>query len=76
MQVDINNLLTLPHVERKKIAEKLWNSLDQANSITKEDKDTINLLEKRWNLFEKGTSKSFTSAQLKKKIEIERKKDK
>lgn len=74
MQVDINGLLTLPVAERKKIAEKLWHSLDPVNSISKEDKETIKLLEKRWNHFEEGTSKSYTSLQLKKRIETERKK--
>ncbi len=74
MHVDINNLLTLPSAERKKIAEKLWDSLDPINSISREDKETIKLLEKRWDHFEKGTSKSYTSLQLKKMIEIERKK--
>lgn len=73
MQIDINNLLILPSAERKKIAEKLWNSLDPVNGISKEDKATIKLLEKRWNNFEKGNSKSYTSSQIKKMIEMERK---
>ena len=74
MQIDIDNLLSLPSSERKKIAEKLWNSLDPVNTISREDKETIRLLEERWSEFTKGTSKSYTSLELKKMIEMERKK--
>ncbi|MEO7315788.1 MAG: addiction module protein [Ginsengibacter sp.] len=74
MQIDIDNLLSLPASERKKIAEKLWNSLDPVHSISREDKENIKLLENRWIEFTQGTSKSYTSSQLRKMIGMERKK--
>ena len=73
MQIDIDNLLSLPESERKKIAEKLWNSLAPDNTISKEDEENIKLLKERWSEFKKGASKSYTSLELKKRIEIERK---
>ena len=74
MQIDIDNLLSLPASERKKIAEKLWNSLDPVHSISREDKENIKLLEKRWSDYTEGNSKSYAPLQLRKMIEMERKK--
>ena len=74
MQIDIDNLLSLPASERKKIAEKLWNSLDPVHSISREDKENIKLLEKRWSEYTEGNSKSYAPLQLRKMIEMERKK--
>jgi len=34
MAIDMNNLLTLPPAERRKIAERLWKSLAPVNSDT------------------------------------------
>ncbi|MEO8712393.1 MAG: addiction module protein [Parafilimonas sp.] len=76
MTVDIDNLLTLPVKERRKIAERLWNSLSPANSISKEEDEIIALLEKRWQNIQSGKSKTYTSAELKKMIEEERNKKK
>ena len=73
MSIDINNLLTLPPAERKLIAEKLWSSLDPVSTISKEDEETIKLLEKRWDNLTKGKSKSYTSTELRMMIEAERK---
>lgn len=75
MQIDIDNLLSLPASERKKIAEKLWNSLDPVHSISREDKENIKLLEKRWSEYTEGNSKSYAPLQLRKMIEMERKKE-
>ena len=74
MQIDIDNLLLLPASERKKIAEKLWNSLDPVHSISREDKENIKLLDKRWSEYTEGNSKSYAPLQLRKMIEMERKK--
>ena len=74
MQIEIDNLLSLLASERKKIAQKLWNSLDPVHSISREDKENIKLLENRWIEFTQGTSKSYTSSQLRKMIGMERKK--
>ncbi|MFP5043107.1 hypothetical protein [Parasediminibacterium sp. JCM 36343] len=47
MDVDINALLALPQKDKRRIAEKLWDSLLPNNSIVKEDIETINLLENK-----------------------------
>jgi hypothetical protein len=41
----IENITLLPG-ERRKIAERLWKSLALVNSVSKEDEETIALLEK------------------------------
>ena len=48
MPVDVNQLLSLPQNQRRKIAEKLWDSLSPNNSIVKLSKQEEALLEKRW----------------------------
>ncbi len=76
MAIDMNNLLTLPSGERRKIAERLWKSLTPVNSISKEEEKTIALLEKRWQNIQSGKSKIYTSAEMKKMITRERSKKK
>ncbi len=76
MAIDMNNLLTLPPAERRKIAERLWKSLAPVNSISKEEEETIALLEKRWQSIQSGKSKIYTSAEMKKMITGERSKKK
>ncbi|CAN5235636.1 hypothetical protein BH20BAC1_BH20BAC1_27910 [soil metagenome] len=76
MAIDMNNLLTLPSGERRKIAERLWKSLTPVNSISKEEEKTIALLEKRWQNIQSGKSKIYTSAEMKKLITRERSKKK
>lgn len=76
MSVDIDNLLTLPVKERRKIAERLWESLSPVNTISKEEEEIISILEKRWQNIQSGKSKTYTSAQLKKMIVEERNKKK
>jgi putative addiction module component (TIGR02574 family) len=72
MAIDMNNLLTLPSGERRKIAERLWKSLTPVNSISNEEQETISLLEKRWQNIQNGKSKIYTSAEMKKMITRER----
>ena len=76
MTSDINNLLTLPTKERRRIAERLWESLSPVNNISKEDHEILDLLEKRWQEVKNGSSKTYTSAQLKEMIAEERSKKK
>lgn len=74
MPVNINTLLRLPQKERKKIAEALWESLAPVNTLSKEDKEVINLLEKRWENIQSGKSKLYSSRQMKKMINSHRNK--
>ncbi|MGI8950563.1 MAG: addiction module protein [Chitinophagaceae bacterium] len=69
MPVNLNSLLELPQNERRKIAEKLWNSLSPAQSISKEEKEIINLLEKRWKNMQEGRSKLYSPKKIRKLIE-------
>ncbi len=72
MAIHMNNLLTLPPAERRKIAERLWKSLTPVNSISNEEQETISLMEKRWQSIQSGKSKIYTSAEMKKLITRER----
>jgi len=65
MAVDINVLLALPQKEKKKIAEQLWDSLLPNNAITKEDKATLDLLDKRWNDMQSGNASLYTPVEMK-----------
>ena len=64
MAYNIDELLLLPVRERRKISEKLFSSLPESNSLTGEDKETIKILDKRWDEIKSGKAKLFTSAQL------------
>lgn len=66
MSVDINKLLALPQKERRKIAEKLWNSLSPTNSRQTLSKEEKQLLEQRWNRYIAGKMKFVSSKQMKK----------
>lgn len=68
MTVDLETLLALPQKQRRKIAEKLWDSLSPNNSISSETKEIIDVLETRWNKIEKGKTKLYSSNELKQKI--------
>jgi putative addiction module component (TIGR02574 family) len=65
--VDMNKLLSLPQKERKKIAEKLWDSL---HPEIKEDESVIKLLEKRWKKIQSGKSTSISSDTFWKNMDI------
>ena len=73
MEVNIQTLLALPQKERKKIAEQLWDSLSPANTLSKEDKKTIDLLDKRWIDLQTGKSKVYTSSEMKSIVDKHRK---
>ena len=68
MSVVIDALLALPLKKRRKIAEKLWDSLPEVNSILKEDEELIMLLDKRWKNIEEGKSKLYSTEQMKKMV--------
>jgi putative addiction module component (TIGR02574 family) len=74
MAVSINTLLALPQKERRKIAEKLWGSLSPVQSISREEKDVLALLEKRWKDIESGKSKQYSASEMKKMIAVHRNK--
>ncbi|HEX3024060.1 MAG TPA: addiction module protein [Chitinophagaceae bacterium] len=65
MAVDLETLLALPQKQRRKIAEKLWDSLSPNNSISSETKEIIDVLETRRNKIETGKTKLYSSNQLK-----------
>ena len=66
MAVDINQLLSLPQSQRRKIAEKLWDSL---SPFTKEEKKAMALAEKRWQDIKSGESQTISSAKFWKKMD-------
>jgi putative addiction module component (TIGR02574 family) len=73
MPTTIDELLSLPSNERRKIAEQLWSSLSPSSTISKEDKDVISLLEKRWENLKSGESKTYSSEEIKSMITEHRK---
>jgi putative addiction module component (TIGR02574 family) len=64
--VNIDKLLSLPQKERKKIAEKLWDSLAPTSPS---ENDITKILEKRWNNLKNGKNKPVSSSQFWKKVE-------
>jgi putative addiction module component (TIGR02574 family) len=68
MPVNINTLLALPRSERKKIAEKLFQSLSPNNSSVKISKQEEAVLEKRWESYISGKMKFFSSNEMQKKV--------
>lgn len=68
MPVNIDSLLALPRKERKKIAEKLFQSLSPNNSTVKISKKEEALLEKRWESYISGKMKFFSSNEMQKKV--------
>jgi len=68
MPVDMNTLLSLPQRERRKIAEKLWDSLPPNNSVIELSEDEKNLLEKRWKKYISGKMKFYSSRDMKKMV--------
>ena len=64
MAYNIDELLSLPVRERRKISEKLFSSLPESNAVTGEDKETIKMLDKRWDEIRSGKANLLTSAQL------------
>ena len=68
MAYNINELLSLPVRERRKISEKLFSSLPESNALTIEDKETIKMLDERWDEIKSGKAKLLTPAQLSARI--------
>lgn len=63
--VDMNKLLSLPQKERRKIAEKLWDSLTPSKSIAPLTTAEKKLLEQRWNKYMSGKMKFYSSSEMK-----------
>jgi putative addiction module component (TIGR02574 family) len=74
MTVDIDTLLALPKSERRKIAEKLWDSLAPTYNVSKEDEATMVLLEERWQNIQSGKSVLYSGDELKNMVVEHRKK--
>ena len=72
MAIDLNELLALPEVERKIIAEKLWISLSPSHAESTEEKEIIDLLEERWKTIQAGKSAQYSAAEVKQMIETHR----
>jgi putative addiction module component (TIGR02574 family) len=68
MAVDVNQLLALPQSQRRKIAEKLLNSLSPNNSFVKLSKQEEALLEQRWEKYISGKMKFYSSREMQKKV--------
>lgn len=66
--VDMKKLLALPQRERRRIAEKLLESLSVSTTITPLSSTEEKLLEKRWNDYLSGKMKFYSSAEMKKKV--------
>jgi len=68
MAVDINQLLSLPQNQRRKIAEKLWDSLSPTTSTVKLSKEEVTILEQRWETYISGKTKFYSSKEMQKKV--------
>ena len=64
--VDIHQLLSLPEKQRRKIAEKLWDSLEPG---IRDEQQVQKLLQKRWKEIQEGKSKPVPSDQFWKNME-------
>lgn len=63
--VDMKKLLSLPQKERRKIAEKLWDSLAPSKSIAPLSASEKKLLEQRWDKYVSGKMKFYSSTEMK-----------
>ena len=72
MAYNIDQLLSLPVRERRKISEKLFGSLPESNSLTGEEKETIKMLDKRWGEVKSGKALLLTPIQLRAAIKKSR----
>jgi putative addiction module component (TIGR02574 family) len=68
MAVDINQLLSLPQNQRRKLAEKLLDSLSPNNSTVKLSKEEITILEQRWETYISGKTKFYSGKEMQKKV--------
>lgn len=74
MAYNMDELLSLPVKERRKISEKLFSSLPESNSLTIEEKEVVKMLDKRWDEVKSGKAKLLTPAQLRTSIKKSRSK--
>ena len=72
MAYNIEELLSLPVRERRKLSEKLFSSLPESKSLTGENKETIKMLDKRWDEIKSGKAKLLTPSQLRAAIKKSR----
>jgi|GEM_PF-1854456 len=63
--VNMNKLLSLPQKERRKIAEKLWESLVPSRTVSNLSDSEKKLLEYRWNRYISGKMKFYSSSEMK-----------
>ncbi len=68
MPVDINQLLSLPQSQRRRIAEKLWDSLSSDNSTVKLSKQEEAILGQRWEKYISGKMKFYSSKEMQTKV--------
>lgn len=68
MTIDINKLLSLPQNQRRKIAEKLWESLSPNKSTVKLSKEERVLMEQRWDTYITGKMKFYSSKEMQNKV--------
>ena len=68
MTVDLEHLLSLPQSQRRKIAEKLWDSLSPDNSTVKLSKQEEAILGQRWEKYISGKMKFFSSKEMQNKV--------
>lgn len=63
---EIAELLALPQKERRKIAEKLWQSLSPSNAVSALSGSEKKLLQQRWKKYAAGKTKFYSSREMKK----------
>ncbi len=68
MAININELLSLPQSERRKIAQKLWSSLSPNASIDNLSKEEEAVMRKRWDKYISGKMKFHSSDEMIKKV--------
>ena len=74
MAYNTKELLALSDKEKRGLAKKLWKSLADNTSIAKEDRATVQELDKRWSLIEKGEMKTYSSKEFWEVVEQKRQK--
>jgi putative addiction module component (TIGR02574 family) len=69
MPVDMKALLALPQKERRKIAERLWKSLEEnkAKTVMLTQKEKIEV-EQRWNKYLAGNTSVYTTDEMRKEV--------
>jgi hypothetical protein len=68
MAVDMNQLLSLPQSQRRKIAEKLRDSLSPDNSTVKLSKQEEIILGQRWEKYISGKMKFYSGKEMQNKV--------